>query len=91
MSDQARDELILMANEFASAMISKLLEKLEDGYGGYGDGEFILDTEFGCLPRLEAHVERLKKGEPEEVDIANFAMFLWKYRKDNPDEFPTGT
>jgi len=60
-------------DEFARAMIEKLRSKSNAGYRGW--------DQKASIPLIKElffkHVERLKNGENQEVDIANLVMMLW--------------
>ena len=57
---------------FAVAMTDKMVEKAQQGYGGW-----LTECEIEHLWRLLK--EHVKKGDP--VDIANFAMMIWHRQK----------
>ena len=72
-------KLCSAVDRFTAAMKAKLLDKYREcGWTGW-DGESFLETNR-CLLRLADHVRRLRDGQPQEVDVANFCMFLWNYR-----------
>ena len=63
-------------NIFAEAMISKLLKKKSEGYGGWAKPEYnqlIKD-------KLLIHAGRVFAGQAEEADTAALAMFVWWQR-----------
>ena len=75
------DEIKKLSNavfSFAFEMLSKLIDKYVAGYRGWDD----LSLEHHLRMQLKDHVHRLiTEDEPQEVDIANIAMFLSRLRK----------
>lgn len=79
------DKLRQAVAEFAEAMLEKLLQKYRQGYSGWNWASFI--NSGRCGRKLRDHVRRLlDEGLPQEVDVANFAMFLWRHRRHNFQE-----
>lgn len=74
---QALDKLV---DDFACKMKKKLHEKLKQGYIGWDElrHEANMDNALFLLTRNT-------KGQ--EVDIANYAMFLWNLRKKSGRKF----
>jgi hypothetical protein len=59
-------------------MLKKLNAKEAEGLGGWDDKFYA--KEFPA--KLLEHVGRLLiEKTPQEIDIANFAMFLWYHRR----------
>ena len=61
---------------FVSAMRAKLAGKATQGWRGWDDPAFA----EVIREKLFEHVERLRNGEGQEIDIANLAMMLWHQR-----------
>ncbi len=83
---QTNDEcrLCCLVEQFADAMQVTLLEKASDGVHGWDDPAWATGaiSETGsCKDKLARHVARLMNHSPQEVDIANLAMFHWNGRR----------
>jgi len=63
---------------FAEEMKMKLLAKVAEGWTGWHCKEYIHGGDN--MRQVLSHVDRLKNGEPQEVDIANLCMFRARYR-----------
>lgn len=66
-------------DEFAAAMKSKLMLKAAEGRRGWADAGDAIERPY-FWQELKRHVF---KGDGQEIDIANFAMMLWKGRTTN--------
>ena len=74
-----RDRLSKAVDDFAVEMKRKLMLKMSAGLTGW-DGEWFIEG-GRCERNLFERVHRLAHGEPQEIDIANLAMFLWHHRR----------
>lgn len=64
---------------FGIYMQEKLIKKLKEGYYGWDRNDPEMQKRLKGL--LIQHVTRLiERNEPQEIDIANIASFLWYYR-----------
>ncbi len=82
------ERLCEAVDRFAEAMKAKLLEKLGCRWDGWDTRKFIESGE--CKESLRSHAACLcELDEPEEVDVANFCMFLWHYREKHLTEIRT--
>lgn len=78
-----RDRLIQSVLVFASDMVSKLLSKSEMGWHGWDEKNY-----HSVLSRkLREHVEKAETAE-DYVDIANFAMMIWRFKKQDEEPKP---
>lgn len=65
-----------LVDAFAAEMKLKLLKKVNEGRAGWGDpanAEEIYNS-------LLAHAAGVPLARDQEIDVANFAMFLWCMR-----------
>ena len=60
---------------FADAMKKKLIEKAHNGWTGWNSPS--REWPAHCQRRLLNHAIRCGDGTGQEIDVANFAMFLW--------------
>jgi len=58
---------------FAEGMKAKLAAKVHQGWRGWDHPQYRKVIE----DKLRDHVDRLLKGQPQHIDVANLAMFLW--------------
>lgn len=65
-------------DDFAAAMKERLEDKLDEGYTGWADTWPVDKLE----KEIEQDIYRLCNGEPQEIDIACRAMFLWYRRQE---------
>lgn len=72
---EERRKLNTLLAAFSLAMKHQLLQKLDEGWWGWDEGDRA-DTE-ALLDRLIEHVERAKVDYHQWVDVANLAAFLW--------------
>ena len=73
-----QQKLCAAVDWFAEQMKAKLCDKERCGWGGWRQKRY---HESGrCLRQLQSHVARLTEGLPQEVDIANLAMFMAFYQ-----------
>ena len=68
--------LISCVDDFAKAMKVKLMKQAELGWVGWDDDRCCGNIESALM----VHVGRLMQGQPQAVDVANLAMFLWNMR-----------
>jgi hypothetical protein len=68
--------LIACVDEFAAKMKEKLIQKAEAGWSGWD-----CDNTAGKLEEaLILHAAKLLQGQPQAIDVANLAMFLWNLK-----------
>ena len=64
-------------DEFTKEMKKKLTEKASKGWHGWEDLDFIPTLKGELL----SHALRVEEGQLQQaVDVANLAMFLWRFR-----------
>jgi len=68
-------DLEAAVDEFAAAMKKRLNTKRKQGWGGWEDPE-LCDAEARFLRNAAQGV--IVKDKKSLVDVANFAMFLWR-------------
>jgi hypothetical protein len=71
-----KEKLETCVDGFSKEMKEKLVEKYEEGFEGW---ETMPRDEI--LMRIHYHAGRLLLGYNEEVDVANFCMFLWRQHR----------
>lgn len=70
------DDLYMIADVFADEMKNKLAQKVVKGYTGWDDYKHIKVLKN----KLYQHTTSVLAGEPQEIDVANLAMFIWNLR-----------
>lgn len=65
-------------SKFSGVMLEKLAIKANQGFRGWDKPEY---TDKQIIKQITEHFKRLKKGEPQAIDIANLCMFLWNKTK----------
>lgn len=66
-------------DEFAIEMKLKLWKKMMDGWNGWDESKYTDNIKT----KLFQHVDKLRTGGPQEIDIANLAMMLYHIRKNS--------
>lgn len=83
-----KDRLCAAVDEFADAMKKRLIQKQKQGYDGWASGSIAA---YGIPARLfykasevwaVVNFSEKKISKKSLVDIANFAMFLWRKLKE---------
>lgn len=64
-------------DQFAAAMKARLAEKAREGWTGSDDPSNVSDIHTALL----AHAAGVPLAARQEVDVANFAMMLWRFRQ----------
>lgn len=72
-------ELLAHVTAFADEMLAKLLTKAGEGVRGWDDRMTV--ESLWCWRQLQDRVAALGRGEHQEIDIANLAMFIWHYKQ----------
>jgi hypothetical protein len=67
-------------DQFAAAMKARLAEKAKEGWSGWDDPSNVSDIYTALL----AHAAGVPLAARQEVDVANFAMMLWRFRQGGP-------
>lgn len=67
-------KLINVFFAFTSEMMQKLVSNQKKRKGWDNSNQDFYESDV--IRRLEAKLEQIKKGERQEVDLANYAMFL---------------
>lgn len=74
-----RNKLTRTVFEFASQMLEKLHQKMDEGYRGWSEDEDEMRERLVAM--LGEHADRASNGGGSQqwVDVANFAMMLWAH------------
>lgn len=64
-------------NEFSEKMKARLIEKAKEGWRGWDDPAASNEIYTTML----AHAAGVPLAEGQEVDVANFAMMLWRLNR----------
>ena len=79
------DKLMQCVDEFAVEMKSKLLDKHIEGWKGWDDPEYMDAIKLGMITAVNKQ-QKNPMTAGQEVDIANFAMFLWNLNQQTKEE-----
>ena len=72
------NKLTEAVREFSAVMLSKLIKKAKDGYGGWDSEYYLDDIKLSFLD----HASRVHCGSiRQSIDVANLAMFIWYQNK----------
>ena len=76
------DLLNAAVDQFAAAMKARLAQKAHEGWSGWNDPA----NANAIYTAMLAHGAGVPMAAGQEIDVANFAMMLWRFRQQEQQE-----